>query len=337
MRNIPDILQSSFKTLVSSAFISKSVHSYSNNNPSLFDCQLNDEQIKHCDLFLKENLTNAQFRVFEVLMHLTLKHQGNVFPSYDVIASMAKCVRATAQSAVKRLRELNIIETEYRGYHQTLIYRMHQFYITNRQSIGSLVRNTVDMSLLFLRSTKRLLKNWYLLNIKVAYCKSEYFFKEKNVVLKFTENQMEEIGKHSLQLYERAYAIFKRKLDSGQAIANAEGYIIGIMKQEAAKRQSFANPADFRSKDPKTGMQKPYVRPKDGPNAIYKHKQERTTETDFEIATKLEIALHTNPNSFSLLVADMHKKKLPEEDQLRIQSEVHQNCKCRSGTYIGST
>jgi hypothetical protein len=330
MRNIPDILQSSFKTLVSSAFISKSVHSYSNNNIALFDCQLNDEQIKDYDLFLKENLTNAQFRVFEVLMHLTLKHRGNVFPSYDVIASMAKCVRATAQSAIKRLRELNIIETKYRGYHQTLIYRMHQFYITNRQSMGSLVRNTVDMSLLFLRSTKRLLKNWYLLNIKVAYSNLKYFFKGESVKLEFNDNQMEEIGKHSLQLYERAFAIFKRKLDQGQSISNAEGYIIGIMKQEAAKKQAWVNPADFRSKDPKTGIRQTTARPKDGPYSIYKHKEERASETDFEIATKLEIALHTNPNSFSLLVADMHRKKLPEQDQLRIQNQVHKNCKCRS-------
>lgn len=330
MRNIPDILQSSFKTFVSSAFMSNSVHSYSNNSTAIFDCQLNDEQIKHYDLFLKNNLTNAQFRVFQALMNLTLKHEGNVFPSYDRLASMAQCVRSTAQSAVKRLRELNIIETEYRGYHQTLIYRVHQFYIENRKSISSLVRNTISISLLFLRSAKRLFKNRYLLNINVVNYNTKYFFKGKVMELKFSDKQMDDIQQYGLPIYERAYSIFQRKLNHGEAISNAEAYIVGIMKQEAAKKQSFKKQSFVER--PKVPMKKTYNRPKDGAYSIYHPKEQRALESDFDIARKLEIALHTNPNSLSLLVADMHKKKLPEIDQLRIQDEVHKNCKCRSGT-----
>lgn len=335
MSRIPDKLNTSLKSLKrsdnSNRSMSNSFHSYSNNNQDLSDCQLSDKSLDHGSEFLRNNLTPTQFRIFKALMELHLKYGGNLYPSLKRLASMANCVRSTVQLAIARFKELGIIETEFRTYPQTLIYRINEFYITNRDKIASLVKNVAMMSLLLLSSAAGAFSNRYILKEKEVYLKIISKNRRVNVALELTKENYEEIRKHPDYIFDRTMAIFKKKMNEGLAIANHTGYFMGILRQEVAKKGTAAAPANrqFKTKDPKTGTQKPWVRPTTGPYAEYIPPQKREIESDFNISTKLEMAFHTKPNMFSQLVADMNLKKLTPEERNAIMMVVHKDCNCR--------
>lgn len=334
MRRIPDILntslQSSVRSCSSNQAISKSVHSYSNNNSEKFDCQLSDKQIIYCNEFLSDNLTSSQFRVFNSLMELSLKYK-NLHPSLDLLAQMSQCARSTVQLAIKRLRELNIIETESRGYHQTLSYRIHEFYLTNRNKIASLVKNVFMVATLLLSSITGSLGNRYLLKEKDVYFRLTSKKRGVDMSLNLSKDQYTEIRSHPDYVFDRTLAIFEKKMKEGLAIANHASYFMGIFRQEAAKKNAAAEPTyrQFKNKDPKTGTTKPYERPKTGPYAEYIPPPKREIENDFDMSVKLEMAFHTKPNMFSQLVADMNLKKLSKEEHNAIMMIVHKDCECR--------
>jgi len=333
MRRIPDILNTSLQSLdrscFSNHFISKSVHSHSNNNIDKFDCQLFDKQINYCNEFLQEKLTTSEIKVLKVFMELDLKHKGVLHPSLARIASMAGCARSTVQLAIKKFQKLNIMKTEYRGYHQTLRYQIHEFYRTNRNKIASLLKNVFMIATLLLSRPAGDFSNRYLLKEKDAYLNQSIKFREKNVALQLTAAHYEEIKKHPKWIHDRTLAIFERKLKENLPIANPTGYFMGIYKQEAAKFHQEPSTKCRQSNIPKTGTTGPYVRPENGPLSIYKHNAERLIESDFDISTKLEMAFHTNPNSFSKVVADMNLQKLTKEERDAIMTVVHKECTCR--------
>lgn len=335
MRRIPDILNTSLKSFKKSCFskssISKSVHSHSNNNLVPFDCQLNQKQIDNYNEFLLDNLTKSQFKVFKAFMELHLKHNGNLHPSLDLIASMAQCARSTVQLAIKKLQGLNIIKTEYRGYRQTLVYQIHEFYVENRSKIASLVKNVAMVAMLLLSSPVALLGNRYLLKEKDVYFRLINEMEVGRMTFQFTKEQYVEMRKYPQWVHDRTMAIFNRKMAEGIPIANHSGYFMGIFKQEAGKSQAVepsTNSRQYKS-NPKTGTHKPFIRPSDGPYSLYVPEPKRSIESDFDISTKLEMVFHTNPNSFSKVVADMNLQKLTNEDKNAIMMVVHKDCKCR--------
>lgn len=341
MRRIPDILNSSLKSFARSCFSKQAIsipfHSYSNNTPYIFDCQLSRKQINYFNEFLKENLTTSELKVFKVLMELHLKHRGNLFPSYDLLASMAGCARSTVQIAIARLKELNIIDTQFRGYRQTLIYRIHEFYLKKRKKIASLLKNVVMIAMLLnpiskslLSSTAGALGNRYLLNKKDIFFNKKRQIGEKNVALELSDNDYEEIRKHPSYLFDRTLKVFERKLEEEGSLSDPTRYFMAIfrnlVKQNKGKPQKNRQ---VKTEDPKTGTTKTYVRPKSGPYAEYIHPPERALENAFELATKLEMKLHANPNIFSKIAADGHLAKLTRDDRNIIMMKVHKDCECR--------
>lgn len=335
MRRIPDILNTSLQSFVRSCSskqsISKSVHSYSNNNLDIFDCQLLDKQTNYCNEFLIDQLTKSEFKIFKVMMELNLKHKGNLYPSLDLIASMAGCVRSTVQLAIKKFKKLNIMRTSSRGHRQSMRYQIHEFYVQNRHKIASLVKNVFMIATLLLSRPTGLSENRYPLKEKDVYFNQSIKYGEKNVALQFTDAHYEEIKKHPKWIFERTMAILGKKLAAGAEIGNHAGYFMGIFRQEAAKShgQPSTNSRQSTNKDPKTGTQKPWVRPKTGPNAEYVPPPKREIESDFDMSMKFEMRIHTNPNQYLKDTADKYLERLTSEQQDVVMKTVHKDCKCR--------
>lgn len=308
--------------------IRDNVNSYSNVNAFLFDCQLNSNQINYFHEFIRDNLTKAQFRVFKALMELMVKH-GNrgVFPSLDLLASMAKCVKSTVQVAISTLKRLNIIATEYRGFQQTLIFRMHQFYYKKRREFASLVKTTVDLSLFFLLLSKPKKENRYLLKAKVEYLSKHTFSGDKIIMFQLSEEQFKEIRQQPGWVYEKCLMIYQKKIKEGAAICNEPNYFMGIFRQEAAKAAAVPHstvvrqPA-FKPKDPEMGKPKEFVRPQHGPYSIYKPEPPRAVESDFEMALKMQLSLKKNPNPFLQAVADTKLSFCTPVEQQQIREIV---------------
>ncbi len=306
-----------------------SFNSYSNNIGNLFACQLNLKQTNNYHAFLQDNLTETQFRVFNTIMQLTVSHKST-FPSYKTIAKMSHCARSTAQLAVSKLKELHIIQTEYRGYHKSLIFRMHEFYFNNRNNLTTLVRNVVFMSLSILLSKPTKPVNRYLLKEEVVYLNQSTFSGDKSMSFQLTDDHFAEIRKQPTYVYDRALVLYQRKIDSGTNVASPSAYFMGIFRQESAKTQ----PSEFKQptksfKNTETEKKKEFVRPTDGPYAIYKHEERKLIESDFDISIKLEMALHSKPNMFSKIVADMNLNKLSQTEIDQIMEIVHKDCSCR--------
>jgi len=332
MSRIPDKPNTSLKSLKrsrnSNRSMSNSFHSYSNNNEDLLDCQVSDKSLDHGSEFLRKNLTPSQFRVFKALMELHLKYGGNLHPSLNRLADMANCARSTVQLAIARFKELGIIETEFRTYPQTLIYRINEFYTNNRDKIASLVKNVAMMSLLLLSSAAGAFSDRYILKDKDVYFRLISKNRRGNVALDLTKENYEEMRKHPDYVFDRTMAIFKKKMTEGIPIANHTGYFMGIFRQEASKghAQPSTKRRQFKAKAPETGKTKSYVRPK----AECKSVPKRVIESDFDMSTKMEMALHTKPNPFLKVSADKYLEKLTNEERDAIMMVVHKDCTCRS-------
>jgi len=346
MPRIPDKLNTSLKSSKRSeslnTHMSKSVHSYSNNNQDLSDCQLSDKNKDHGSEFLRNNLTPTQFRIFKALMELHLKYGGNLHPSLKRLADMANCARSTVQLAIDRFKELGIIETEFRTYPQTLIYRINEFYTTNRDKIASLVKNVAMMSLLLLSSAAGAFSDRYILKEKDVYLKIISKSRGGNVALELTKENYEEMRRHPDYVFDRTMAIFKRKMNEGLAIANHAGYFMGIFRQEVAKghAQTSTNSRQFKTStnsrqlnSPKTGTPKQWTRPTTGPYAEFKGNPKPVIESDFDISMKMEMKLHAdqnaNQNVYLKLSADKHLEKLSQDQRGVIMTKVHIDCTCR--------
>jgi DNA-binding transcriptional regulator YhcF (GntR family) len=289
-----------------------SINSYSNNNGNLFDCQLKKNQTKYFREFLQDNLTKSHIRVFDVIMQHVVKHD-RTFPSLSFIAMVANCARSTVQAAINRLKELNIIQTEYRGYRKTLVFRMHQFYYKKRRELSSLVRQIVDLSLFFLLLSRPKKENRYLLKEKVDNLIAKTFSRDKIIMEQLTAEQLIEVRSYPGWVYEKSLIQFRKKLKEGTAICNQPAYFMGIFRQEAAKATPLADEQPFgmtqsagfkNKKTTETGKAHTYVRPKDGPYALYKPEEKRESESDFEKALKIQLQLKKSPNFFLQISAD---------------------------------
>ncbi len=304
-------------------------NSYSNDKGILFDCQLISNQIKNYIPFLKDNLTNTQFRIFKAVMELTVKHRKGVFPSLSLIAKMARCARSTVQEAIKKLKELNIIRTEYRGYHQTLMFKMHQFYFNKRDKLVSIVREISDMSLFFLLLSKPKKENRYLLKEKVDYLIAYTFSRDKKIMFELSDEQFQEVRKYPGWVYERCLLLYAKKEESGASICSPASYFMGIFRQEAAKSAPRSQEQSFMGtqmkqqfKKPITEKTQPWVRPKDGPLAIYKPEPPRAKESDFEMALNWKKYLKNNPNPLLEYVYNIKLGHLTEIEKQRLEDMV---------------
>ncbi len=304
-------------------------NSYSNDKGILFDCQLISNQIKNYIPFLKDNLTNTQFRIFKAVMELTVKHRKGVFPSLSLIAKMAHCARSTVQEGIKKLKELNIIRTEYRGYHQTLMFQMHQFYFNKRDKLVSIVREISDMSLFFLLLSKPKKENRYLLKEKVDYLIAYTFSRDKKIMFELSDEQFQEVRKYPGWVYERCLLLYTKKEESGVSICSPASYFMGIFRQEAAKATPRSQEQSFMGtqvkqqfKKPTTEKTQPWVRPKDGPYSVYKPEERRVTESDFEMALKMRKTLKATPNVFLQLIYERKLQDLTEIENRRLEDMI---------------
>lgn len=151
----------------------------------------------------------------------------------------------------------------------------------------------------------------------------EIFGTKKGAPVVFTQEQLAELAQYPKQSIEHANKMVTKDLHSGKAISNPFGYLLAICRTHAEKQQT-----------PKTGMVQPHIRPKNGPQSVYKH-EDRVVESDYEFAFNVERLLHDkllNDTEFHSNAARYANPKwniISLEDQQEIMQTVHEGCACR--------
>jgi DNA-binding MarR family transcriptional regulator len=314
----------------------KMPYSVTNYNPNKFVCQLNLKSKEDLNPYLRNNLTKAQIRVFYTLVKYKNKYR-NIIADYRAIARDSGCVRATAQSAVKRLIELGLLAKERTGFNKPLRYHIHHLVLDNLKSIASFVRGTFLLCMLLSpkigpkEKIGTYIKNNVVINLEYPNVHIHPEEEGRDLMLQFTDEQYEKIKRYPKWVYEKSLEIFKRKKAEGSIkTTNEAAYFFSIFVQQSTKRHhdnSFISDTvkEFSSNTyPKTETRKPYVRPNDGPYSIAKPPEKLPTETDFEAYVTFKMRALKEPerlkNSFfsDQLLRNWDKLTPEEQEALKM-------------------
>ncbi len=301
---------------------------------SAFQSQLNVEQTAHPQGFLADCLTDNQYKSFLFLVTKSKRYQ-RFYYSHQRIADELGCSIASVKRWFNVLKALNIIQVVHRGYLKTNEYVLHEFYRQNRHLFFSKYKNFLDKGLLTISKAALSLRELLLrtkVSINIIYQRTSFEEREKKM-FQLSDEQSLEAKKYPRWAYDRALSIVKVKSECGVVIKNPAAFFMTVLRGEASKKQQPTyNRQPQARKDIQKGVKsQPYARPATGPYAIYQHKEKVITETDFEIATKLEQAYHDKPNMFSVVIADIMISKLSLEEKEQIWYSIHtEQCGCRS-------